>query len=1152
MSNTPYPIRCIRLINFHNFTNETIHLEENGHLFLLGDNGCGKTTILDAIHYVLTAGMAMEWNSAARMGGSKRDGRRVQGIVLRYNLDTGILNKNGAISYVALELVGRHGKPLTIGIGISATAMDERIRFWGIIRECPLTDLPFLVEEEGQLRPSSQQEFKQGLDNSRGFFTNQSEYRKEIGERLFGGAESYKDICRFLAMGKSYREISAGAEDYHDLFKRLLPEPGTTIFEQIIDGLRSIDESQTILDDLERKLAWLSSLNDLKIEVAEHRQEVLRYEWLLSRFSIDRSQEEQATNLNRISEKEKQLLSDQTRLTKMAREEAELEERLANFQAKDGSGLIRQEKISESELENKKIILAKDKEKYKALENQLNIQKRESDLHRVDFQKMLTKLLPQLALKATSLPFSIQDLQAGIDTLSREQDLFNSPEPNSSQCIEEIDHFLQEIVKTRTLLEQQQKECWEEISHQEMLLADLEKQTEFHPNLAGYQEFLQRVQMKMLVPRPLYLGLEWSPTIKKQERDYIEECIGEEILSTILFRDAAYESAKKLISPFPQIRISNDRRIAENLPIWMRQVFDIKTSDPECLRCLASEMESSGLEPHISLIDQKPLLAFRSHERILHGHPARLIGGESRKRALATEISKVKGQIKSLSASSKELTKNIDKARIDHENLTDFKSFLNERTAEIRNFLQGGKEKEQNTIHCQLVFDQQKQATETVGREVEILTVRLAELKSLIAKEGLTNLDRKINKVKKERQTIRQISDDLKNKIGGDERDIKSLQQKHQILAQNIDNLSGQLQTVENILRKILPEIDDVSHYILKTKKGQQFKSVDSITKERETCRVAALTGVEKIKMQLNNPEFGGAFRFSYEEEENELYDFRHQQLTSLIYQQTTALAEQQEVISERTRELFKKIIMTDLMQYLRSHVWELEQMIRRINTLLRDRSFGGQRYSFKVHPLDQFKPLINTIKKFSPFDPAAEKELEEFFSTHRSTIISTEVGTIPEELDYRNWYRYEMEVSTMGEQGKIMNRRNKSIGSGGEQAVPNYLLILTIAHFMYRGQKTRLHTLLFDEAFYGIDAGRRDQILGFATDLGLQLFIASPDQDGVRREVRHSTTLLVKKDTNYDIHLYPFHWKNPANRQIDLFDQTDEEKPVIFDEELQ
>lgn len=95
------------------------------------------------------------------------------------------------------------------------------------------------------------------------------------------------------------------------------------------------------------------------------------------------------------------------------------------------------------------------------------------------------------------------------------------------------------------------------------------------------------------------------------------------------------------------------------------------------------------------------------------------------------------------------------------------------------------------------------------------------------------------------------------------------------------------------------------------------------------------------------------------------------------------------------------------------------------------------------------------------------------------------------------------------------------------------------------------MHTLLFDEAFYGIDAGRRDQILGFATDLGLQLFIASPDQDGVRREIRNSTTLLVKKDTNYDIHLYPFHWQNPEGRQIDLFGGHDGKKPVVFDEEL-
>ena len=143
------------------------------------------------------------------------------------------------------------------------------------------------------------------------------------------------------------------------------------------------------------------------------------------------------------------------------------------------------------------------------------------------------------------------------------------------------------------------------------------------------------------------------------------------------------------------------------------------------------------------------------------------------------------------------------------------------------------------------------------------------------------------------------------------------------------------------------------------------------------------------------------------------------------------------------------------------------------------------------------------------------------------------------------------MMVSTLGDEGKVIDRRNKSLGSGGEQAVPNYLLILTIGHFMYRGKKIRLHSLLFDEAFYGIDAGRRDQILGFATDLDLQLFIASPDQDGVRQEVRNSTTLLVKKDTNYDVHLYPFHWVNPINRQMSLLDPSPREQEITFGDEL-
>ena len=142
-----YKITAVRLVEFHNLGTTTIEIPEGGHLFLLGDNGSGKTTILDAIHLVLSAGREMEFNAAARVAGAKDSGgRSFQGIVLRYNAVIGRTEKESGITYAALELTSSTGKVYSLAVGISATGMDIAYERWGGIASVKAAELPLTVK----------------------------------------------------------------------------------------------------------------------------------------------------------------------------------------------------------------------------------------------------------------------------------------------------------------------------------------------------------------------------------------------------------------------------------------------------------------------------------------------------------------------------------------------------------------------------------------------------------------------------------------------------------------------------------------------------------------------------------------------------------------------------------------------------------------------------------------------------------------------------------------------------------------------------------------------------------------------------------------------------------------------------------------------
>ena len=230
-----------------------------------------------------------------------------------------------------------------------------------------------------------------------------------------------------------------------------------------------------------------------------------------------------------------------------------------------------------------------------------------------------------------------------------------------------------------------------------------------------------------------------------------------------------------------------------------------------------------------------------------------------------------------------------------------------------------------------------------------------------------------------------------------------------------------------------------------------------------------------------------------------------------------------------------------EVMRRLYGDLMRITDLTGRIQRKLSGRRFGSNRYAFSIAPKPEYDRFVELVRKGYALDAGTEKdELREYLELHRDEIMGAEVDAVPDLFDYRKWFRFELKVLTENEEGRVIDRKVKSLGSGGEQAVPNYLLILTVAEFLYHGgngeEPPKTAPILFDEAFYGIDAARRDQLLAFADDLGLQLFVSSPDQDGVKREIRHSVSLIVVKDENLDVHLTPVVWRNMPT-QGDLMD---------------
>ena len=269
-------IKKLKLINWHSFDNEEFEFSTVN--VITGENGTGKSTILDAVHY-LQSGGTCKFNSAANSLSSGRTVEnylkaRIGGEGVEFLRDT-----NDIIGHIAIEYFDTNTrKPYVLGCVLQL--VDGRLNqpIFYQIRGKTWNDQLFFAKDEVRNYDELEKEAKaEGLDISVIGLKRQSDKaRRRLVLQALGVPEKYEVLFSKALSFEPLQDISRFATDF------LLPESelDLTSIKDSMDGYREIQEQVAI----EQRRA-----EELK-PIAENRskyEELLKKEFALNLLLID-------------------------------------------------------------------------------------------------------------------------------------------------------------------------------------------------------------------------------------------------------------------------------------------------------------------------------------------------------------------------------------------------------------------------------------------------------------------------------------------------------------------------------------------------------------------------------------------------------------------------------------------------------------------------------------------------------------------------------------------------------------------------------------------------------------------------------------------------------------------------------------------------
>ena len=244
-----------------------------------------------------------------------------------------------------------------------------------------------------------------------------------------------------------------------------------------------------------------------------------------------------------------------------------------------------------------------------------------------------------------------------------------------------------------------------------------------------------------------------------------------------------------------------------------------------------------------------------------------------------------------------------------------------------------------------------------------------------------------------------------------------------------------------------------------------------------------------------------------------------------------SSIEQLQQTLAQRVTRVVRDIILGEVVSHLVDQLVRADEIIVGLNERLTTARFFARNTRFSLRlavrltrhpdiPFDHVAVATALLEHGRSMPAGVQAHLTTIFSTWLDEQMKGQaqpsVETLVEQLDYRRWVEISLlHADDMDPRVRPWDSAVSGFGSGGEQRVPVYVLLLTAAAMQFAVSHAPLRLLMHDEAFARMDQRNADLVVRFAQQLGVGLVIASPNLDLFAEGVQYATAYRLRQMPN-------------------------------------